>query len=363
MGFYALEIIASEPSIERKEQSAIVRLALRTFMAYSSNLISATDTVTDYRKLFIVGCPRSGTTWLWKLIDSHPDVISAPRESHLYRLIYQPFTYVTKLGTAERWKQGASFLKNYGVWPMIFGASSDTVWRGILRNYRRYDGAAGNVGLHTIVSYPELTALIREVRQAPGEDLEHAKHLIKVIIDRYFYQAGGEAHNLFVEKTPMHISCSDVILKQFPEAKVIIINRDGRDVCASWQARAKTQKWARRSTEKLIKQWKRCVELSRQFQADPQIKDRIRMVRYEDLRKQPEEESAKLLDFLELSYTPEQVKGFVNKLDIKKVTLKGENEHVRKGHVGDWKQSLSEQDIHLWQTKARETLLQLGYTF
>lgn len=328
----------------------------------TASLASRPDsTVTTYPKLFVVGCPRSGTTWLRQLLACHPHILSAPRETHLYRLVYKPFTYVPKMDWAQRFKQRVWFVRHYGIRAMMFGASSASVWRGVLRSYRFYEKSSGNVGPHTVIGYQDFKALIQAVRQEPINDLERAKQLIKTVLDRYFVQAGGEADTILLEKTPMHLDCSDIILKQFPEAKIIVVTRDGRDVCASWQARAKTQKWARRSTEQLIKQWNRCVELTQTFQADPQLADRICTVRYEDLRRQPAAELAALLDFLALNHTPEQVKGFVDQLDIENVAKKGEGQHVRKGTVGDWRQSLSEKDIHLWQTRARDTLLQMGY--
>lgn len=37
-----------------------------------------------YRKFFVVGCPRSGTSWLTKMIGSHPNILKVPSESHAY---------------------------------------------------------------------------------------------------------------------------------------------------------------------------------------------------------------------------------------------------------------------------------------
>ena len=331
-------------------------------MTSSLKLATVTENnVTSYKKLFIVGCPRSGTTWLWQMLNRHADTLSAPKESHLYRLIYKPFTFVPQMKRAQRFQQRLWFLKHYGLLPLIFGASSQDMWRGVLRSYRIYE-RAGEVGPHTIINFDELKTLIQSVRQQPESDLNRAKHLIATVFDRYFQRAGGESRHLFMEKTPMHIDCVDVMLKQFPEAKAIIVARDGRDVCASWQARAKTQKWARRSTDQLIRQWNRCAELSQQFQADPELCDRVRLIRYEDLRSQPAAELEALLDFLTLSASSDQIQGIIDQLDINKIAKKGEGRHVRKGSVGDWRKTLSDTDIHLWNSQAKEALLQLGYS-
>ena len=51
----------------------------------------------------------------------------------------------------------------------------------------------------------------------------------------------------------------DLILRQFPEAKGIEIIRDGRDVCVSYQARAKTKRWTRKSTKSIAKTWNKLI--------------------------------------------------------------------------------------------------------
>ncbi len=291
----------------------------------------------------------------------HPDILSARQESHLYRLIYKPFTFVPQMKRAKRLQKRLWFLKHYGLLPLIFGASSQDTWRGVLRSYRLYEHG-GEVGPHTIVGFEELKTLIQSVRQQSEPDLDRAKRLIELIFDRYFQLSGGESHHIFMEKTPMHIDCLDVILEQFPEAKAIIVTRDGRDVCASWQARAKTQKWARRSTEDLIRLWNKCADLSQKFQADAELRDRIRLVRYEDLRKQPDIELEALLSFVNLSASSDRINRIIDQLDINKIADKGEGQHIRKGKVGDWRETLSDSDIHLWQTQAKESLLRLGYS-
>ncbi|MGD1804424.1 sulfotransferase domain-containing protein [Dapis sp. BLCC M126] len=49
-----------------------------------------------YRKLFLVGCPRSGTSWLTKMISRHLNIVRVPSESHAYSVIYHYFTYLKK---------------------------------------------------------------------------------------------------------------------------------------------------------------------------------------------------------------------------------------------------------------------------
>ena len=89
----------------------------------------------NYRKIFIVGCPRSGTSWLQKMFGLHPDVIALPSESHVYPLIYDPFTYQTKLSLEKRLKNYKHLLRLYGLKPLLMGIQSRDLWRGLLRSH------------------------------------------------------------------------------------------------------------------------------------------------------------------------------------------------------------------------------------
>ena len=51
-------------------------------------------------RIFVVGCPRSGTTLLQSLIAVHPDVASFPESKFFVRLVY-PQSYRTKLGLTK----------------------------------------------------------------------------------------------------------------------------------------------------------------------------------------------------------------------------------------------------------------------
>jgi hypothetical protein len=42
------------------------------------------------RKVFVVGCPRSGTTWTRSMLCAHPHVIAPASETHAYDELYVP---------------------------------------------------------------------------------------------------------------------------------------------------------------------------------------------------------------------------------------------------------------------------------
>ncbi|NJL67494.1 MAG: sulfotransferase [Microcoleus sp. SM1_3_4] len=43
------------------------------------------------KRIFLVGCPRSGTTILQSLLASHPEIISFPESKFFHYLLYDKF--------------------------------------------------------------------------------------------------------------------------------------------------------------------------------------------------------------------------------------------------------------------------------
>ena len=211
--------------------------------------------IAPYRKVFIVGCPRSGTTWLAQMLRLHSQVIASQRESHVYPLIYDPFTYMSMWNFRQRIKAGKWILRNYGMPALLIGLTPEILWRGILSTYKIYQ-RNDEVGPHLLVSYPDLKHLMNQVEDQyhQSDYYTKANHLIEQIFDLFFQKAGGTSHHLFLEKTPMHIRHVNVILNHFPEAKVIEMIRDGRDVCASHMSLVNTKRWARHKTSERVMQ-------------------------------------------------------------------------------------------------------------
>lgn len=128
----------------------------------------------------------------------------------------------------------------------------------------------------------------------------------------------------WVEKTPKHIQYIDRILKIFPKAKVVVIQRDGRDVTVSIRKRFGDSQMA-------MDRWIEDNKASLQFSSDP----RVSFIRLEDLTAQPEETVKKVCKDINLSYYPELLNyqnsefKFDNQKPIKTDSVTGEN-HIKK---------------------------------
>lgn len=319
------------------------------------------DNTFKCRKVFVVGCPRSGTTWLSNMLGYHPDIVKTSYESWIYKLVYEPFEYIHEFTLKQRLDNAKFIFQRYGFIPLIRGIQIDDLWHGILRDYS--NGQSRGIGLYRLVTYEQLEALLNKAREQEGSDLEKAERLISEILELAFINLDGKPHQMLLEKTPDHIRRAQQILETFPEAKIIEIVRDGRDVCASFQSlsKSKNQKWAQRSTSEIIDLWQRHIKYGNALRDGASQADRFYSVRYEDLKQDTPEELSKMFRFLGLEENQSIIESIVESHDIRKVKVKGEGQKTNQGVVGRWRKKLSQSDIYLWNKDAYETLTRLGY--
>jgi hypothetical protein len=137
--------------------------------------------------IFIVGCPRSGTGLVRNLLRSHPN-LSFPRESHFivpfYRAYGDPRTEREAIDLATR------ILATYWI--------------------RRWRLDVGPERFGGFRSFREVTSLLFEL------------------------YAQREGKPRWGDKTPHYVTGIATLVELFPDARVIHIVRDGRDVALSW---------------------------------------------------------------------------------------------------------------------------------
>jgi hypothetical protein len=166
---------------------------------------------------------------------------------------------------------------------------------------------------------------------------------------------GHWAHTLnkvrWLEKTPGNILFLDVIFQNWPNAKVIHIIRDPRDVYASL---VEAKKWD--TPEQFVEKWSLVFLASKQFKScsDLLTAENYVEVRYEDLIANPELTVRKLLDFLGLPYEP-HIKDFDGEKsdfsDVKRVTgkesttLQRLKQPLTATRVGLWPRVLSDKQV------------------
>ncbi len=144
--------------------------------------------------IFIVGAPRSGTTMMRLILNAHPHIAIPPETS------YFPDIY---------WRSVASnaTARNAASWPQAV----DSFMRLCEARFR-----------------PTLD--LREVGDTLRLGAPDFGLLLTLPLDRW---AAAQGKSRWGEKTPLHIFYADVIMRLFPAAKIVAMQRDPRAVVAS----------------------------------------------------------------------------------------------------------------------------------
>ena len=175
------------------------------------------------QRMFLVGCPRSGTTLLQSMIASHSKVVSFP-ETHLFSKTIPPH--------------------QIGRWFKIYQKSSCTQLLEIIRSLELSEEQA---------ILPSSTLL---------KSREWSRYLLKNI-DQLANHHAEQEETHWLEKTPRHLRYIDLISDTDPDAKFVHIIRRGKDVAASMHFATKNypERWGgARSIKKCVFWWNRSIE-------------------------------------------------------------------------------------------------------
>jgi len=306
---------------------------------------------------FVVGYQKSGTTWLMRMLDSHPEILC----------------------------------KGEG---RFFGGG----WRQ--ESVKRIDARRPPSSLYNAVLDAEYLRLWieRSVWSRNDDTEEHLTNLTRMAIHYFLTGELSKTNKRLVgDKSPLLTpETMEEIARIYPEAKVIHIIRDGRDAAVSaahhsWnfgKARNKSYEvsakrestrrdpWELREAgegifaedqlRRLAAEW--AARVGRAVEDGPVLlRGHYSEVRYEDLLERPEEEMRRLLGFLGVEATDATVTRCIEAASFEKLTRgrdRGEEDpssFFRKGVAGDWKTVFIERDRRVFREEAGDQLIKLGY--
>lgn len=263
----------------------------------------------------IVGCPRSGTTWLQLLLAQHP-AVETTQETHLFS------NYLGRL---------------YTEWSRETSAKSPT-------------------GLTTLV---DESAFHEALRKMADGILAHAL-------------PPGSHPVILVEKTPHHIHAARLIHTLYPDVSFLNIVRDPRAVVASLLAASSDwgRSWAPAGSVGAAEQWRRSVRAGDEI---ARVTERNRTVRYEDLSARPVEELEGVLTWLGLPFERHETEEWVARCSADRMrraphgvrtppNMKASvRTTLRRGTVDSWKTELSRSQIATVEYLARREMPRFGY--
>ena len=309
---------------------------------------------------FVVGHQKSGTTWLMEMLDAHPEI--------LCRGEGRPF--------------GRDFRREHN--------------KGRRRGYPP-------VSLYNaIVSSEDLRSWIeRSVWSKRDNVNEHLKNLTCLAIEYFLIHQLVKTDKTMVGDKTVLLSpdITEEIGAIFPDARVIHIIRDGRDVAVStmhhiWNqaedqggttratpAQLAKREAYRKNPQTLLEsgegifpdgwlggyaaQWSANVGKSAK-DGPLSLGNSYVQLRYEDLLNRPEEELRRLLEFLGAEANEWTISRCISAASFEKLSegrKRGEEaaSFYRKGIAGDWKNVFTEQNKQEFKAAAGELLIKLGY--
>jgi hypothetical protein len=267
---------------------------------------------------FIVCCSRSGSTLLQTLLDAHPN-LSVPPESQIYYRFGPVFPYYGDLSVSENRRCFIRDLLN--------------------------DAYIQQWNLETSVD--DIEEMIFHPSRAK---------IIEAIFRLYAEKKGAKRWG---DKTPEHIRYLSLIREDFPNARLIHLVRDGRDVAEAYQR----MMFGPVSPLGLGREWRREVMFWREFQQQ-QGTDHTLEVRYEDLVRSPEDVLRTIAEFIEEPFV--NTTGDYTNTELSN-TLGDESWHsslqsgIRTDKVGVYRQRFSEREIELFEYVAGDALSAYGY--
>ena len=278
--------------------------------------------------VFIVGCPRSGTTLLQRMVDAHRQIAIIP-----------------EIGWIAQFYESRQGLTPEGLVTPAF--VSFLIQRGGFGRYARLP-----------ISRQELEDLISSC-----DPISYAA-LLTLVFDRHGRNGGK---SLVGSKTVDHVCNIRTLHRLWPLAKFVHLIRDGRDVCLSALNWRKADKLAERfatwredpvSTAALWWEWS--VRLGRE-DGNALGADLYFEIRYEALVAHPEEECAALCDFLGVAYDDAMLTFHKNRakteegLDAKHAWL------PPTPGLRDWRSQMPRDDLERFEATAGSLLDELGF--
>lgn len=276
----------------------------------------------EFLPFFVAGVPKSGTTWLGKLLDSHPQ-ISCKGEACMH-----------------------AFIKS------LIQISNE--YNGMLR------GREGKFSEEN--EFPPL----RE-----PEVYDMGRHFVSLRLETI---ADPQKAGLkFVgEKDPYHVMNFPILSRMFPEAKVIHIIRDGRGVVVSaWHhnlriaANGVESAGFDRFMEEAATQWgamhRRAKETAHL------LGDQYLEIRYEELLLDPITHLGRVLRHLGAASDNTTVQACLDAGSFEKLSkgrAQGQEDpqsFFRKGIADDWKSQMSDSQIQRFNERSGGMLKELGY--
>lgn len=267
----------------------------------------------DKQFLFLLGAPRSGTTWLQLMLAEHVSVATTV-EIRWFNW------YIAKL--LRTWKQEQQQIADI------------------------------KQGLSSVLAEEKFLSIIRDATCTVYKTVLSTNPMATHILDK------STGYAQFIPEIESII----------PHARYIHLIRDGRDVASSNINTFKIARYGENTVEKAILNWQANVTAARQNA--PMLGDRYLEIRYENLHHQPYEQMLTVFEFCGLDTSNIDINHVVEAHQFDKLKqskklpqsdISAPVGHYRSGKIGSWQTELSSLDCYNIEKIAGSTLREYQY--
>lgn len=272
--------------------------------------------------VFIVGAPRSGTTLLQYMLRSHPALSLPTGESHFFVPLYRNAAQYGDLSQAENVRR---------VLQAMYMQSADFL----------------DTDLHGIKF---------DIQQLTQEFVAEGRRTMRDLITGLFEKnAAGEGKRRWGDKTPYYVLHLPKLLEWWPDAQIIHIIRDGRDVALSLFARK--HDFGVYNSYFAARYWEHYVETGHAL-GQAINPEQYLEIRYEDLIADQPGVLKTVCDFLGETFSESIV-------DFKKSGEAGKTpmlqKPVQKDNAEKWRTAMTPGQLRMFEGGAGKSLEKFGY--
>jgi hypothetical protein len=261
--------------------------------------------------VFVVGMPRSGTTWTQRMLAMHPDAWG----------LLETYMFARRGGLGGLLEAAPPLRENddLGLPPPGLGRIFDR------------------------------EALVAELRS----------------IGTRWLSQGSDGSPFVIEKSPWHLSDLDVIAEILPEARFVHVIRDGRDVAVSMVAARRSwsaveQRSPSATVREAASRW--AEAMGRRETARALLGEHLLEVRYEEMRSSPSAACRRLLAHCGMAHDDDLVGRVVDATEFGRGDHPhGEGRPSRAGEVGQWRERFGMRDAFSFERRAGRELADTGY--
>ena len=268
--------------------------------------------------VFVIGCSRSGTTWVQIMLCQHPKVVTS-QETHLFS------NYVRHM---------------YQQWQAENSAT----------------GELRSVGLPTLLDEKEFLDGLKAFTDTVLKKIESLNPDCEIIL----------------EKTPQHVFDVELIRLLYPESYFVHVVRDPRAVCASLKSAASSwgKSWAPQSVIEGAGLWRAAIVSARKLNRE---NSHYFEVRYEDMRLDCKRSLSQIFERLGLHLSMSRIQEICEmcRFDNMKVLSRDVSlpwnpksepqEFYRRGQVRAWESELSDRDVRSIEFLCSDLMAEFGY--